>query len=99
LPDNMRPDRCGAIVVFDQTVLHMKVFVAAPVGAVIPEPTMNWLMRFAREKALPLLHWENLYRHGEYSGQVQSGFGPPAFRQAVSAAKGPLDVMSDPSSG
>ena len=87
LPDHFRPDQCGAIVVFDQEILGMKVFAAAPTGAEIPAQTMNWLQDFARKQSLPMLFWENEFQDGRFLGQKQQGYGPPAFQQAVRSSR------------
>jgi hypothetical protein len=94
LPDPMRPDRCGAIVAFNKKCLGIDVFVAAPVGDTIPAATLNWLMDFARKQSLPLLYWTNVREGGRFVRQEQSGYGPPAFVEAVKSAGGPIDIMS-----
>lgn len=95
LPEDMRPDRCGAIVVFDKKCLGIDVFVAAPVGARIPEATLRRLMVYAQRIKKPLLYWENVFdAEGRLLEQRQTGFGPPDFAAAVQQAKGPIELMS-----
>ena len=51
-------------------------------------------MALAQKIALPLLYWENVREQGKYVRQEQSGYGPPAFVQAVKSAGGTVDIMS-----
>ncbi|MFC1719853.1 hypothetical protein ACFL00_01770 [Pseudomonadota bacterium] len=93
IPENMRPDRCGAIVMFDLKWNGWSIVKAVPTGACIPEETMEWLMAYAREHKIPLLFQENLVLNGKYHGVRHRGYGPPAFQEHVKISVGPEDIM------
>jgi len=93
LPENMRPDQCGAIVMFDRKWNGWSIVKAVPVGVAIPEETLEWLKAYARENKKPLLFQENLLKDGQYHGIRNVGYGPPAFQEHVRKAIGPEDIM------
>jgi len=93
IPEDMRPDRCGAILMFDRKWNGWSIVKAVPTGACIPANTLEWLMAFAREKKIPLLFQENLVLDGQYTGIRNRGYGPPAFVEHVKRAIGPEDIM------
>ena len=88
LPDWMRPDLCGAIVLLSMPWHDQLVSYAVPVGALIPHPTLEWLKQYAATHSRPLLFFERTSSNGVYTGLKRFGFGPPAFRQLVA------DVMA-----
>lgn len=94
IPESMRPDRCGAVVIFDRKWNGWSIVKAVPTGVCIPEETLDWLMAYAREKKMPLLFQENLLLDGKYHGIRNRGYGPPAFVEHVKNAIGPEDVMT-----
>ena len=51
-------------------------------------------MDYARKHSLPLLYWTNVREGGRFVRQEQSGYGPPAFVEAVKSAGGAIDIMS-----
>jgi hypothetical protein len=94
IPENMRPDQCGAIVMFDRKWNGWSIVKAVAVGDLIPEETLEWLMAYARENKIPLLWQENLVVDGKKYGAIRNrGFGPPAFVEHVKHAIGPEDIM------
>ena len=94
LPENMRPDQCGAIVMFDRKWNGWNIVKAVPTGASIPEETLEWLKAYAREKKKPLLFQENLVgEDGNFNGLRSVGYGPPAFQEHVKEAIGIEDIM------
>jgi len=93
LPDEMRPDRAGVIVMFDRAWHDWEVITAVPTGPTIPEPSLQWLLAYAQEIRKPLLFNEYLFEGDEVKGQKNTGFGPPAFREAVKLAIGPQDIF------
>lgn len=94
IPEDMRPDRCGAIIMFDREWNGWNIVKAVPTGASIPEETMEWLKAYAREKKIPLLFQENLLENGRYTKIRNMGYGPPAFLEQVKLAIGPEDVIT-----
>jgi hypothetical protein len=83
LPEWMRPDQCGAIVLLSLPWQGQKVISAIPVGRVIPEPTLEWLKQYAQKHRRPLIFYERMVTAGSFSGLKRFGFGPADFRQKV----------------
>lgn len=85
LPDWMRPDQCGAIVLLNFDWQGEKVVSAVPVGKTIPEKTLDWLKDYARKHGRPLIFYERTTdQDGLYDGLKCFGFGSPAFREKAS---------------
>lgn len=91
-PDWMRPDLCGAIVSLSMPWEGELVISAIPVGAEIPQKTLEWLQEYARKHQRPLIFYSRMMENGEYKGLRQTGYGPAAFRQKVAA----LGIGSEP---
>jgi len=85
LLDWMRPDLCGAIVSLSMPWEGELVISAIPVGADIPQKTLDWLQEYARKHQRPLIFHSRLMEDGEYRGLKRTGYGPAAFRQKVAA--------------
>jgi hypothetical protein len=86
LPEWMRPDQAGVIVLFaKRRWLGRPVDVAVPVGRSIPPPALAWLKAFAERQQRPLLYTEQtLSEDGGYAAEQQVfGHGPPTFREQV----------------
>ena len=84
LPDWMRPDLSGAIVLLSLPWEGEKVISAVPVGDVIPEKTLEWLKAYAQKHTRPLVFYERTRDAiGHYEGLRRFGFGPPQFRDKV----------------
>ena len=94
MPDSMRPDRCGAIVMTGRKWRRVNVVMVAPTGPEVPEETLEWLKAHARETKMPLMFRENLMRDGAYVGIRQLGYGPRWFVEAVKNLIGPEDVFT-----
>lgn len=92
LPDDLRPDRCGAIVLADRDYLGWKVWIATPTGWKIPKNTLRKLMRLAREQSMPLIYIENFHENGEYTHFSRSGYGPRDFVEAITRDTSALDL-------
>jgi hypothetical protein len=92
LPPEMRPDRCGAIVLLGRPWQGWEIIRAVPVGDELPSETLQWLMSYARETKLPLMWFVRLREDGSYTGMKRMGYGPPAFRRTVECAIEPQDV-------
>jgi hypothetical protein len=90
----MRPDQCGAIVIFERKWKGKKVITAVPTGKSIPESTLEWLMAYSREHSLPLVFSKRMFKHGKYVGSKQLGYGPPSFIRAVKAEIMPEDIWT-----
>ena len=93
MPEEMRPDRCGAIIMLDRRWRGWAVVKAVPVGESIPEDTLEWLKSHAREKGVPLLFSERLLKDGKFHGTKRLGYGPPRFLSDVENAIGGEDIM------
>lgn len=94
LPDEFRPDLCGAIVSLNRKWNDWVVMHAAPVGAVIPPETLEWIMAYAVKRGIPLIYQENLLEDGEFGAAKLLGFGPPNFVHAVKHAISPEDIIT-----
>lgn len=93
LPDHLKPNRSLAIVQLDKKWRGYRIIKALPVGARIPQETLDWLIAYAEELRRPLIFTENLYRDGKFSGWKQTGFGPPAFVELVKTSIGDEDII------
>jgi hypothetical protein len=85
LPDNFRPNECGALVL--DSILSwqgLDVDLAVPVGREIPPETLQWLMRHAEQKMRPLIYQ---MQDPEVSvlekNPLTLAYGPPAFQEWV----------------
>jgi len=94
LPEAMRPDRCGAIIILNRTWGRWPIIVAIPAGPEIPADTLEWLKAYAQEKGIPLLFDQRLVQDGKFVGVKELGFGPPAFVEAVKHGIGPQDIFT-----
>jgi hypothetical protein len=83
LPDWMRPDQSGAMVLLSLPWHGQKVISAIPVGQTIPERTLDWLKQYAQKHKRPLIFYERVMDGEAYVGVKQTGFGPPEFRRKV----------------
>lgn len=83
LPDWMRPDQSGVIVLLSLPWEGEKVISAIPVGQTIPERPLEWLKNYAQKYKRPLIFYERLMEGETYTGVKQTGFGPPEFRRKV----------------
>ncbi|MBT8065097.1 MAG: hypothetical protein KJN94_08760 [Gammaproteobacteria bacterium] len=92
LPEQLRPDLSGVVVMLDRKWRGRRIIKATPAGWTIPPDTLEKLMALARERSLPLIYLENLQKDGRYIGYRQMGYGPPEFVQAVQRSIGPSDI-------
>jgi len=83
LPDWMRPDQCGAIVLLSFPWEGELVISAVPVGAEIPAKTLDWLQSYARKHNRPMIYYQRPVSNGEFKGLKKLGYGSAAFRQKV----------------
>lgn len=84
LPDWMRPDLSGAIVLLSMPWEGEKVISAVPVGRAIPQKTLDWLKDYAQKYGRPLIFYERTVDdEGHYTGLKRFGFGAQAFRDKV----------------
>ncbi len=83
LPDWMRPDLSGAIVLLSLPWEGELVISAIPVGAEIPPKTLEWLQAYASKHQRPLIFYTRVMENGEYKGLKKFGYGPAAFRRKV----------------
>ena len=94
LPEHMRPDHCGAIVILGRRWGRWPLLVAIPCGQEIPAETLEWLKAYARDNGIPLTFDERIVKDGSFVGVKELGYGPPAFVQAVREGIGPQDVFT-----
>ncbi len=98
LPDWMRPDQCGAIVLLSMPWQGETVISAIPVGEAIPPRTLDWLQQYAQAHHRPLIFYRREKEDGQFSTLKRFGFGPPAFQQKVArlqAAAGEHNMAGD----
>lgn len=79
MPDDMRPDQCGAIVILGQDWRRWSVIRAVPAGWTIPDQTLQRIKRFALTQKMALIYHEFEHQDGALTQTQQIGFGPPDF--------------------
>ena len=83
-PEEMRPDKCGAIVLTARYWREWNVMRATPVGAVIPEATLEWLRLHTLSQDIPLIFYERGLEDGAYTHvDRQRAYGSPEFAEAI----------------
>ena len=98
LPDHLRPDQCGAIVMLDRNWHGWQTIRAMPVGENIPEPTLDWLKQYAQQSGRPLIFSAIRRTESSLERTPETGFGPPAFVEAVRLSITPADIYMGPGS-
>jgi hypothetical protein len=93
LPEHMKPNKCGAIVMFDRKWVGRQTNFAIPVGKKVPADTLEWLMAYSREHSIPLIFYENLIENGLFTGVKRTGYGPSSFVHAVQNEIKPEDIF------
>lgn len=93
LPEEMRPDKSGVIVLLDRKWEGLNVINAIPVGKSIPEASQRWLMQYAQAVNTPLILTDRIVEEGQFVGISLRGFGPPEFRLIVENAMSPEDIF------
>lgn len=82
--EDLRPDKCGAILLTDRTQVGWKVWRAVPVGRIIPSKTLDLLQSIATEGNVPFVWFE---RKEDFAAEpwVTSSFasGPEDFITAL----------------
>ncbi len=93
MPEELRPDRAGVIVVPDRKWREWTVITAVATGETIPQAALDWLMTHAERTRTPLVLYEYIAEGGAFKGVRNRGFGPPAFVEAVRVSLGPQDIF------
>ena len=93
LPEDMRPDKAGVIVILGRKWRGWPIIDAIPTGPTIPEESVEWLKSYAQEVRVPLILRDYLQRGEKYVGQRTRGFGPPAFCDTVKYGIGEQDII------
>ena len=93
LPEDMRPDQAGVIVLLGRQWQGWPIIDAIPTGPTIPDESVEWLKAYAQEVRTPLILRDYLKEGEKFVGQHSRGFGPPAFRDTVKIAIGPEDIV------
>ena len=91
MPDHMRPDQCGVIVMTGRRYENWRIILATPAGWVIPQDTLEWLMAYAKAQSIPLVYIENLHKNGVYTHFKRSGYGPSDFIRSIQESTEPFD--------
>jgi len=93
LPEEMRPDRSGVIVLLHRTWRSWKVVYAIPAGTSVPADSLEWLRAYSQSVGRPLIFHERLVSEGEFTGVRKLAYGSAAFADAVRYAIEPEDVV------
>ena len=80
LPDWMRPDLSGVIVLLNAPWQGMRVITAIPAGQTIPEHSLDWLKAYAQKHQRPLVYYQRTMEADTYTGLKRYCFGPVALR-------------------
>lgn len=83
LPNWMRPDLSGVIVLLNVAWLGMQVITAIPAGQAIPERALNWLKDYAQKHKRPLVYYQRSMDAGAFSGLKRFCFGPVKVRELL----------------
>jgi len=83
LPEEMRPDRSGVIVLLGRTWHNWKVIYAIPAGTSVPPDSLEWLRTYAQSVGRPVIFHERLVSEGEFKGIRKLAYGSAAFADAV----------------
>lgn len=79
MPDDMRPDRCGAIVILGQDWHQWPAIRAVPVGWAIPEHTLRRIKAYTIAQRMVLIYHQHEQCDGVLIQTHKVGFGPPDF--------------------
>jgi hypothetical protein len=83
-PDELRPDKSGAIILSARYWKEWNVLRATPVGASVPQATLEWLRLYTESRELPLIFYERECIDGVYTQRGrQLAYGPPDFSAAM----------------
>jgi hypothetical protein len=93
IPENMRPDLCGAIITRGGKWKGEEIITATPTGEEIPTETLDWLMAYARQLSLPLVYFRHVMSgDNKLEAKEQMNYGPLWFMQTVANEILPEDV-------
>jgi len=93
LPDEMRPDRSGVIVLLGRSWRDWKVIYAIPAGTRVPSDSLEWLRAYAQSVGKPMIFHERLVSEGEFTGVRRLAYGSAAFADAVRYSIGDEDIV------
>ena len=93
LPDEMRPDRSGVIVLLGRTWHNWKVIYAIPAGTSVPPDSLEWLRAYAQSVGKPMIFHERLVSAGEFTGVRRLAYGTATFADAVRYSIGEEDIV------
>lgn len=83
LPEHMRPDKAGVIVLMGSRWRKWKVLKAVATGPNIPADSLEEVKKLAFQSKTPLLITEFVEADEKIVGEIVRGFGPPEFSAAV----------------
>jgi hypothetical protein len=99
LPEWMRPDLSGVIVLLNLPWEGEHVISAVPAGREIPRESLDWLMAYAQTTGRPMILYERTVdENGVFNGLKRFGYGDEGFRRKVdrmSEAEAALKVRLD----
>jgi hypothetical protein len=99
LPDNMSPQECGAIIVLDRKwhdsnyIDTLPMILAFPIGAKIPNNTLERLKNHSSKNEIPLIWYENIIKNGKFIRRIEFPYGPLAFVESTRNAIKKEDVF------
>lgn len=71
--DDMRPDRCGAILIDDRAFKQWEVIRVIPVGVAVPDATLQRVMTFAAQNNFSVTWTERRTDYVDYPDDVRVG--------------------------
>lgn len=85
LPEWMKPCESKVLLIFDKfNFSDVPVYLAAPVGEVIPPKTLAWVKEFAEKNGHPLVFFDNKMVKDEFIGEVVTHVhGPAQFQKYI----------------
>ena len=92
-PEELRPDKSGAICMVDRDWYDWSVLRASPVGESIPETTFDWLLSHAKEREIPLFFLKHSFDGDRWISTGEKALGPAGFAEEVKMKPNQNDVF------
>ena len=95
LPENLKPNLSGVIVLTNRKWRDWKVLRAIPTGKSIPEESLERLRLVAQKLGWPLLFYERVVEDGKFTSELREmAYGSNAFAEAVKQHGGGENIFS-----